>query len=450
MQHLLAAENQRDSAGTVPAGNAPGAARFGGLDAIRGLAVIAGVILHASVAYMPSRMYGLLWPVHDGQTTAICHWLFWWLHAFRLPLFFVISGFIGEMLCESRGVEAFLKHRFRRIAIPFLACLVTVMPVTVIIWGAGLCISRRCSLAQAMSMTTPFDPEVQQNYFGPGHLWFLADLTIISLAFALIRREFSALHGATTPAAFRLPHRALAPLVLAVPTLLLLWGDVSPFISHHNTFIPDTARLSYYGLYFLAGVIAYRRKEHAQELLCYPSVHLPLSLLATVATLILLPGELAGESTAFRRFLLSASVSLVAWLSIFGLMGLILRYWKTDRPAFRYLADASYWIYIIHLPIVGLTNISLRQLTIGALPKFLSTSLISLTVAVLSYQAFVRYTWIGRALHGARSRENRRGEPVCLPGPHRELHVERGQPARVAPLTVWPHAPALPGKRRAA
>ena len=438
----MTVENLRDPGGATPAASAASSTRFGGLDAIRGLAVIAGVVLHASVAYMPSRMYGLLWPVHDGQTTVICHYLFWWFHAFRLPLFFVISGFIGEMLCESRGVEAFLKHRFRRIAIPFLVCLVTVMPVTVIIWGTGLCISRRCSLEQAMSMTTPFDPEVQQNYFGPGHLWFLADLTIVSLAFALIRREFSALNGASTPAAFRLPHRALAPLVFAVPTLLLLWGDISPFISHHNTFVPDIARLSYYGLYFLAGVIAYRRKEHALELLRYPSLHLPLSLLASVALLVLLPDELARESTTVRRFLLSASVSLVAWLSIFGLIGLALRYWKTDRPAFRYLADASYWIYIIHLPIVGLSNIALQQLTIGALAKFFATTLISLTLAVLTYQAFVRYTWIGRGLHGARTREAGIGEPACQSRRHLELRLDRGAPARVVPPD--------PGERRAA
>jgi peptidoglycan/LPS O-acetylase OafA/YrhL len=151
--------------------------------------------------------------------------------------------------------------------------------------------------------------------------------------------------------------------------------------------------------------------------------------------LVLLPAELAGESSAFRRCLLSASVSLVSWLSIFGVMGLALRHWKTDRPAFRYLADASYWIYIIHLPVVGLSNIALQQLTIGALPKFLSTALISLTVAVLSYRAFVRYTWIGRALHGARTREGRRGEPVCVVPTHRGLA---------------PYAPAAPGERRAA
>src|SRR5262245_6213246 len=193
MQRLLDAENQQEPVGTALSGEATASARVGGLDAVRGLAVIAGVVLHASVAYMPGHMHGLLWPVHDGQTTAICHYLFWWLHAFRLPLFFIISGFVSELLCESRGVEAFLQHRLRRIVIPFLVCLVTVMPVTGIIWGIGLNIDQRCSITQALAFTTPFkDPEVQGNYFGPIHLWFLADLTIISVTFALIRREFAA------------------------------------------------------------------------------------------------------------------------------------------------------------------------------------------------------------------------------------------------------------------
>jgi glucans biosynthesis protein C len=431
-------------------GDAPGTARFGSLDALRGLAVIAGVLLHACVAYMPSRMPGLLWPVHDSHATMVCHVVFWWLHAFRLPLFFAISGFIAEMMCESRGVAAFVKHRIQRIAIPYHVCLVTVMPLTAIIWGTGLCISGRCNLAQILSLTTPFSPEVQQNCFGPGHLWFLADLMLISLAYGLVRREFPSRHDVSPPAAVRLPHRALAPLVLAIPSTLLLWGDLSPFLIHHNTFLPDAARLSYYSLYFFAGVIAFRRKAHCLDLLRYPSAHLSLSILASAAALTLLPGELAGESTAFRRFLLSASVSLVAWLSIFGLMGLFLRHWKDESPAFRYLADASYWIYIIHLPLVGLSQIAFREATIGALPKFLATWLISLSVAVMSYQTCVRYTWIGRALHGARTRGVRTGGTAGGRGHHRALDIEPESSVRVAPPAAGPDAPALQIERRAA
>jgi peptidoglycan/LPS O-acetylase OafA/YrhL len=450
MQSSPVKENRRLSARAVPAQPAPGAPRYGGLDALRGLAVIAGVLLHACVAYMPSRMPNLLWPVHDAETTAICHVVFWWLHCFRLPLFFVISGFFAEMMCQSRGVDAFLWHRIKRIAIPYHVCLVTLMPLTLGIWIGGLFISDRCTLDQALSLTTPFDLEIQKHYFGPGHLWFLADLTIISVLFGLMRREFSARQDAPPPAAFRIPHPALTPLILAVPSSLLLWGNLTPFLAHNNTFIPDTARLSYYGLYFVAGVIAFRRKDEALQLLRYPSMHLSLSFVAAVAVLGLLPDELAGRTTRLSRFLLSASVTLVAWLSVFGLMGIFVRNWRNDRPAFRYLADASYWIYIVHLPLVGLTQIALHEAPLGAVPKFLLTAFITFSVAVLSYQTCVRYTWIGRTLNGARTREIGAHGHTGHRGAEREIDSALDQPGFAAAETARPNAPARRIDRQAA
>jgi len=435
MQSSLAAKRTRPSPCAGAAPTAGGGARFGGLDALRGLAVIGGVLLHACVAYMPSRMPNLLWPVHDAETTPVCHVVFWWLHCFRLPLFFFISGFFAEMMCEVRGANAFLKHRIQRIAIPYHVFLVTLMPFTLAIWIGGLFISERCTLDQVFSFTVPFDPEVQDHYFGPGHLWFLADLVIISVTFALLRREFRSQNAEKLLAKFALRHRAWSPLWLAIPSMLLLWGNPSPYVGHNNTFIPDTARLSYYGLYFVAGAIAFRRKGEFLELVRYPWLHLPLSLLATAAALIFLPGELSGRSTTFNRFLLSLSVTLAAWLSICGLMAVFLRNWKQNHRIFRYLADASYWVYVVHLPLVGLANIALREWPIGAFAKFLATSFITLSVAFLSYQACVRYTWIGRALHGLRARDAGGDEPSDQRDRNRDgagqirISDDAGQPA---------------------
>ncbi len=450
MQSSPVKENRRLSARAVPVGAATGAQRYGGLDALRGLAVIAGVLLHSCVAYMPSRMPDLLWPVHDAQTTAICHVVFWWLHCFRLPLFFVISGFFAEMMCQSRGADAFLKHRLLRIAVPYHVLLVTLMPLTMVIWIGGVFISNRCTLDQIFSLTTPFDPDVQYHYFGPGHLWFLADLTIISVTFGLIRREFPAAQDTPPAALFRLRYPAFAPLILAVPSLLLLWGNTSPFVVHNNTFVPDTARLAYYGVYFFAGVVAFRRKDQSLQLLRYPLTHLSLSMLATAAVFAALPDALAGRSTLWNRFFLSASVSLVAWLTVFGLMGIFLRNWKTERPAFRYLADASYWIYIVHLPLVGLTQIALHEAPLGAVTKFLLTAFITLFVAASSYQTCVRYTWIGRALNGPRTREIHPYEQSGHRATDREIDTALYRPGFAGAETVRPNAPAHRIDRQAA
>jgi glucan biosynthesis protein C len=147
---------------------------------------------------------------------------------------------------------------------------------------------------------------------------------------------------------------------------------------------------------------------------------------------------------------LSASVSLVAWLTVFGLMGIFLRNWKTERPAFRYLADASYWIYIVHLPLVGLTQIALHEAPIGAVPKFLVTAFITLIVAALSYQTCVRYTWIGRALNGARTREIRAHEQTGHRATDREIDSALYRPGFAAAETARPNAPARRIDRQAA
>lgn len=93
------------------------------LDALRGLAMLLGIVLHAGMSFMPGP-----WPVQDQER----HWqfglLFSFIHGFRMPLFFMLSGFFTAMLWERRGVMGMLKHRFHRIVLPLLLSVVTLLP----------------------------------------------------------------------------------------------------------------------------------------------------------------------------------------------------------------------------------------------------------------------------------------------------------------------------------
>ena len=55
------------------------------------------------------------------------------IHGFRMPLFFLVSGFFTAMLWRRRGLVALLKQRAKRILLPCLLGLVTVVPVTSIV-----------------------------------------------------------------------------------------------------------------------------------------------------------------------------------------------------------------------------------------------------------------------------------------------------------------------------
>ena len=137
---------------------------------------------------------------------------------------------------------------------------------------------------------------------------------------------------------------------------------------------------------------------------------------AAVIFVFLLPqvhAHITTELTGPRRAMLAGLLALFAWLMTFGLFGTCLLMKRGYNAATRYLADASYWVYLVHLPFVGLAQIAVARLAIATPAKFLLASLIAVSLSLMTYQAFVRYTWIGAFLNGyRRQRKAEKGDDV--------------------------------------
>ena len=89
---------------------------------------------------------------------------------------------------------------------------------------------------------------------------------------------------------------------------------------------------------------------------------------------------------------------------VFGLIGTALRLVTQSGPVVRYLADSSYWIYLVHMPILGLIQVDLYRVPGHALWKFPLVLVGTLAIGFASYQTLVRQTALGTALHGRRAR----------------------------------------------
>ena len=100
-------------------------ARRHDLDSLRAVAMLLGIVLHGSLAYfiMP------FWPVQDVNQHDGIGGMFLMLHGFRMPLFFLISGFFTAMLWRYRGLESLVQHRFKRIFLPLVIGLLTIIPL---------------------------------------------------------------------------------------------------------------------------------------------------------------------------------------------------------------------------------------------------------------------------------------------------------------------------------
>lgn len=95
---------------------------------------------------------------------------------------------------------------------------------------------------------------------------------------------------------------------------------------------------------------------------------------------------------------------LHAWGMCLGLIGLFRVLLTRERPSVRYLADASYWIYLVHLPLVIGAQIVVRDWALPSGIKFLLISGGVTAGLLLSYQASVRHTPIGTLLNGRKRR----------------------------------------------
>ncbi|MHB1426532.1 MAG: acyltransferase family protein [Gemmataceae bacterium] len=393
------------------AANAATEGRIAALDSLRAAAMFLGVCLHAAVSYMAGDMPGLLWVVRDNSTHFSFDIFFWWLHGFRLPLFFFLAGFFAALVEAGRGSRGLLAHRFRRLFVPFVMGCLVILPFCFYIWSAGWLVSGRCTLKEILAIK--FGPHIQSELYGPLHLWFLEDLFLLTLVFCAYRwlihlKTSRKRKRRTLPVAYASGSSAgwwrSLPLWLSVPTTLVLTANLRPVLAHHNSFVPDVWRLMYYGLFFAVGAITYSWRKHLAEICRWWSVYLALSVPVTALLILLLQYHLEGQENWASRLALATTLSLLAWLSVFGFLGLGLRHGNAQRPIMRYLADASYWVYLCHLPLVGLIQLDLEGIAWPAGVKFLVVIGLTALLALASYHMLVRYTFVGACLHGRRHR----------------------------------------------
>jgi peptidoglycan/LPS O-acetylase OafA/YrhL len=401
---------------TLVAGN--GAERLHALDAVRAGALLLGVFLHATMSFLPGPQ---VWLVRDRQSTALGV-LFFVSHMFRMTLFFLLAGFFGRMAYHRRGPRGFIRDRLRRIALPLLACWpISLVSISAIyIWG----VVTQYGLAGAQAMAQPGGSGLWPLPLT--HLWFLYVLLWFYVAALALRAGVAALdvhswlRGRVDAVVKALISGGLLPFVLAAPVGLalywqkswLLWAGVP---TPDRGLVPNPPALLAFGLAFGLGWLLQRQAASLQ----FWQRRFPLYLAAAVgltAACVALNGVTAAIDPATQpaaqnptlRFVFAACYSLAMWAWSIGLIGAALRFLSASRPVVRYLADASYWIYLIHLPIVMALQVVVFRLALPALVKFALVLAVGFPLMLLTYQFLVRYTWVGAILNGRRRRRSGR------------------------------------------
>ena len=96
------------------------------LDALRSFAMLLGIALHASLSFLVFP-----WPIHDTQRSSILLLVLAAVHGFRMPLFFLLSGYFTMLVFRRSGLSKLLQQRFKRIFVPMVIAAVTIVPLDV-------------------------------------------------------------------------------------------------------------------------------------------------------------------------------------------------------------------------------------------------------------------------------------------------------------------------------
>jgi len=378
--------------------------RLHALDAVRGFALLLGVALHATLSYLPGAK--AFWTVADAPSTTLAL-AFFWIHLFRMTLFFLIAGFFGRMLLERLGLRAFVRDRIRRI-VAVLACAWPLLfPAIVLVLVGATAVQHGGHLPP-----TPPPPPMDAHNFPLTHLWFLYVLPMFYAGALALRGVFGRLDDkgaamARVDALVRVAAGPAAALLLALPAALVLatrakWPMWFGVPTPDTGLFPNSAALVSYGFAFAAGWLLQRQPALLAKIAGARWYNLLVAVACTVGCLAIvgLVPVLAPATDAGAQALYAGVYAIASWAWTLALLGLALRHCNGYSATRRYLSDASYWMYLVHMPLVMALQVWTSRMALPWWCEFPLLLAVATAMMLGSYEWFVRHGRIGAWLNG--------------------------------------------------
>jgi len=377
--------------------------RLHALDAVRGFALLLGVAFHATLSFLPGIPPGI-WSMVDNSPSPLLSDTGFVAHIFRMSLFFFIAGFFARMLYHKLGKRGFWANRALRIGVPLVVGWIILWPIIVAIWSAGM---NKFFGGHVPAM--PPMPTVP-GAFPLTHLWFLYQLLLLYVAVTVVRAFIVPFDRAgrvrcfvdvVVTSSLRLP---VAVLLLGIPVALALiaqpmWFYWMSIPTPDGSLIPQVPAMAGFGTAFAFGWLVNRATGALQAI---ERGWLPNLLLAVAGTAWLMhtmhASPMAQPGLTKTIYALVLGVTIWGW--VLGLTGAALRFLSNYSATRRYIADASYWIYLAHLPVVAGLAVWVGQWPASWMLKFPFILVVSFAVLFGSYHLLVRHSFIGQLLNG--------------------------------------------------
>lgn len=344
--------------------------RLYSLDFLRAFAMLLGLAVHAPLIFYDPTIL-IEFGIHNKPQTEQWIWIILgFITNWRMPLFFLLSGFFSIMLIQKRGLLKFLSDRIIRIG---LTCLLF------------------CSIFDLLDGRLDFTLD---------HLWFLYYLLIFAFCFSILQQvqfiKDLLIHSVSSITFFML----LFWLVMTVPLAVLLNAEHNAEFNLFMIFDPPKTytdlkigNLIYYFSYFLTGSLIYSNKNLFGHL-AQNKILIMLSFISTLAFIF----QLINYNSAPLIQALLKGINTLFWCLLF--LGLATRFVNKSSRLLKWLVELSYPIYLLHVMPIIFVSVGFYVAGFNQLYIVLFSIISSFAISIIFYYLLIKFTPLNWLVNG--------------------------------------------------
>lgn len=346
-------------------------------DVIRGTLMLLGVPYHASLVYRAHRT----WWVQSPEASAFASLFGEMLKSFRMPAFFVLAGYFSILLLRRRPRGEWLRSRIVRLAVPFVSAMLLLNPIQIVASAFAQQWPDAWNWSAAL-------PSILTNLRAPGshwirHLWFLQVLLMYCF---LLAGLYPFLQNPKIPGLLsRLRPVTYAPLCVVFCCIWILMTDAGAFVFKKTGIgdpfagMLDLKSFFFYLPFFFIGVLIQYSPSLQHRFRSAHRTDVLLGLSACIAFGFI--ARIDGNAMAILADVVLAFASIYMTITIISLS---FRHFNHPSPLVTRFVDASFTIYLVHVPIITMLGLLLHRVTF---PPVIEYVLLVIGTFLLSYGA---------------------------------------------------------------
>jgi len=334
------------------------------MDAMRATLMILGVVLHSASVFKPDQS----WVIYSNHTDQSMGYLVNFITTFRMPAFFVVSGYFCYLTLSKYKVKKFLSVRLKRIIVPLVFTLLTLNLLQSV-------------FLEVTGWRPPLADYIQKGGY-LAHLWFLVNLVvyfIVASVMAIILRPVA-----------NTVKNLTARLFDNIPIVLIIFGmplfSIIIMGSAKTGFPLYTDVLGFFNIqsilihapFFAFGIAIALHKDTLRQ---FSTIN-PLICIAIIVASVFLTRLVSGPGSIMLEVASIYLDGLTQWASILICFYVFYTLFNKESQIGRLLSESSYSIYLLHHILVIVLGALLIHLDISAI---LGTIILILMVTAITF-----------------------------------------------------------------